>query len=113
MLVLTLLVGRDCRGSKTRWDCTIAIVAEPVLRGVLGVRFLAFMYGTGAPSENVVATPELGVRLFGVVAGMGPAVGSDGPGRDGRWWVSDGVWKPQNVSWVRQQLRDDCCGLPM
>jgi hypothetical protein len=63
------------------------------------------MYGAGIPSGHVVATSDWMCPRRRILAEW--AVGSDGLGRDGRWWITDGVWEPQIVSEIQQQPRGD------
>ena len=71
------------------------------------------MYAGGTPSETTVATSEPNVIMCVDVGLRNTADGSDGPGRNGRWRMNDGVVKPQTVSGIQQQLGGDCDGSPM
>ena len=71
------------------------------------------MYVAGTPSATTVATSEPNVIMCVDVGLRNTADGSDGPGRNGRWRMNDGVRKLQYVSWIQQQLGGDCGGFPM
>jgi hypothetical protein len=102
--VLARLVRRDCRGTHTRWGCTVAILAEPVLRSVVGVRFCLPCTGRGNHPFTLLQR-RTGCDHDDGYCRDGTAVVSDGLGRDGRWRMTDGVWNLQGVSVVQQQLR--------
>ena len=59
------------------------------------------MYVAGAPSETTVATSEPNVIMCVDVGLWNTADGSDGPGRNGRWRMNDGMMKPQTVSAIQ------------
>ena len=71
------------------------------------------MYVDGAPFKTTVATSEPNVIMCVDVGLRNTADGSDGPGRNGRWRMNDGLMKPQDVSAIQQQLGGDCDGSPM
>jgi hypothetical protein len=104
--VLARLSARDCRGTDTRWGCTVANLAEPALRGVLSVRFRLSCTGRGNHLDTLLQR-RTGCDHDGGSCRDGTAVGSDGLGRDGWLRMTDCVWKSQDVSEIQQQPRGD------